>query len=596
MFGDIGTSPLYSLTAAFANDQPSSPTVVYGVTSMLIWTLTAIVTLLYVTILMRFDNHGEGGILALLARIRRAQPNKRTLAVATTLALVGTGMFIGDGVVTPAISVLSAVEGAGLTWASASRYLAPITAGILLVLFAIQRSGTARIGNLFGPTMALWFGVSTLLGLNSIVQTPQALSVLSPHWIVLLISESPKTAFLALGGVILAVTGAEALFADMGHFGRRAITRAWFAVVYPALLIGYVGQAAAITREPANIANPYFAMVPHPLVLPVVLLATAATVIASQSVISGAFSVVHQASRLGLLPRMRTVHTSAVVPGQIYVPSVNLFLAVAVTAVVFAFRSSHALASAYGIAVTLTILMTTGLALVLVSMRHEPWLRALTGALLITTAIFVVGNVPKIASGGWLTLAIGAALCAAMWAWYDGERRLRAAKVASQYSIRQVLPMLQGARRTPGTTIYLTHSINYAPESLVETLRHYGVASENIIALQVHTGTHPGGVRMSVQPLGLGITAVEMEFGYREPQQVAQRLAEAVQRGELPRVSVAGAIFAYTVNVPIYGVESTMPGLWQRLYILLKRFSLAWADAFHLPVEQTVLHGREFRL
>lgn len=595
VFGDIGTSPLYALSAALPTGRGTSLTVVYGVTSMVVWTITAIVSVLYVTILMRFDNHGEGGILALLARIRRGQPNRRTLTIATALAMVGTGMFLSDGVVTPAISVLSAVEGAGLASPTAAHHLIPIATGILVVLFALQRAGTGRIGHLFGPIMALWFLVSAVIGVISIAQTPHALTALSPHWITLLIAKSPKTAFLALGGVILAATGAEALFADMGHFGRRPIGRAWFVLVYPALLNGYIGQAAAITREPGSVTHPFFAAVPNPLVLPVALLATAATVIASQAVISGAFSVVNQASRLGLLPHLRTVHTSTRTPGQIYLPGVNAILAAAVLGVVFAFQSSAALSSAYGIAVTLTIMMTTGLALVLAPTQPARGLPAAIACLLLVTAAFVAGNVPKIPTGGWLTLVIGAVLCVGMWAWYDGERRLRLA-AAEQPSLRQVLPLLARTRRVPGTTIYLTHSTLSAPESLLEIMRHYGVAPEGVVVLHVRTGTLPTGSQISTRALAPGVTAVEMEFGYREPVRVARRLEEAKRRGELRGVSVAGARFALTVNLPVYEPASRMPRLLQRIYILLKRFSLTRVEAFHLPITQTVLHAREFTL
>lgn len=598
VFGDIGTSPLYCLTAAFADADEASATVVYGITSMVIWTVTAIVTILYVTILLRFDNHHEGGILALFARIRRARPASRTLTVATALAMVGTGMFLGDGVITPAISVLSAVEGARLVDPGFAQYVVPLTLAILGILFAIQHAGTDRIGALFGPIMMVWFAACAVLGAASLARTPAALTALSPHWIARLVADYPWTAFLALGSVVLAVTGAEALFADMGHFGRATIARAWFAIVYPALVIGYLGQAAAVLRSGANAASPFFAMAPPALVLPLAVLATIATVIASQAVISGAYSVVQQAGRLGVLPRLRTIHTSARTPGQIYVPSVNAALGLAVLAVVIVFRRSGALASAYGIAVTMTIMTTAALLLVLLSIRpRSKVLRGVVAVLLALSASYVAGNVTKIPTGGWLPVALGSGLCVVMWAWFAGESRLSAAKRAQQPDLAALLPQLRRARQVPGTIVFLADSIHRAPGALLAMLHQYGVVPARLVILHVHTSTAPYGCRLSARDLAPGITTVEMEFGYREPQHVARTLTNREHElGQVSADDIRSATYFLTVNIPVLTPGTGMPQLLGRLYILLKRFSLTRADAFHLPVEATTLQGRELTI
>ncbi|MFJ7751501.1 KUP/HAK/KT family potassium transporter [Arthrobacter sp. NPDC097144] len=332
VFGDIGTSPLYALSTSFglAHDEVDQ-VVVYGTTSMVIWAITLVVTVLYVGILLRFDNEGEGGLLALLALLRRARPSIRLRSAATVLAVIGAAMFLGDSLITPAISVLSAVEGLETVTPGLTALVVPITLTVLFSLFLAQRFGTARIGGIFGPVMLLWFVAAAVFGLLSLAQTPGVILSLSPHWIVLLVIADPKAAFLTLGGVVLAVTGAEALFADMGHFGRRPITLAWLAVVFPSLIITYLGQAASVLRNPADAGGAFFATVPGWAAIPMVVLATAATVIAPQAVISGAFSMVQQASQLDLLPRFRVIHTSASERGQIYLPGVNLLLAVAVT-------------------------------------------------------------------------------------------------------------------------------------------------------------------------------------------------------------------------------------------------------------------------
>ena len=363
VFGDIGTSPLYAAAAVVATARGAGVgidrTFVFGMTSTILWSLTLVVSILYVRLFLRADNEGEGGLLALLGLLRRRIGRGRAAAAFTVLGMLGAAMFLGDSVITPAISVLSAVEGLEVVEPALSRLVVPLALAILAGLFLGERFGTGAIGRLFGPVMVAWFAVIAACGVRGVVETPEILESVSPHWVVLFFLDHPGAAFLSLGAVVLAVTGAEALYADLGHFGRRAIARAWACVVFPALALSYLGQAGHMLEAPDATTNPFYSLVPDPVKVPVVVLATLATVIASQSVISGAFSVIHQGGLLGVLPPLRTVHTSAANSRQIYLPAVNALLAVMVLFIVLTFRSSTALASAYGIAVTLTISITT---------------------------------------------------------------------------------------------------------------------------------------------------------------------------------------------------------------------------------------------
>nr|WP_240898449.1 KUP/HAK/KT family potassium transporter [Agromyces luteolus] len=600
VFGDIGTSPLYALSAALAPAGSIDSTTVYGVTSMVVWSITLVVTVLYVGVLMRFDNDGEGGLLALLAQLRRAHPTATVRTLATVVAILGAAMFLGDSMITPAISVLSAVEGLTTFDPDLGAVVVPITVAILVGLFVVQRFGAARIGRVFGPIMLAWFGLLAVLGFVAIAGRPDVLVALSPHWIVLLVAEHPWTAFLALGGVVLAITGAEALFADMGHFGRRPVTIAWLAIVFPCLLVAYVGQAAAVLTAGAAGPNSFFLLVPGWATVPVVILATVATVIASQAVISGAFSAVHQAGRLDLIPTVRVVHTSASHRGQLYLPAVNLLLAVAVIGLVVGFQSSSALASAYGIAVTVTLSSTTTLLLLLLRARGRlSALRAIgIVAILGVLLAFLAANLTKVVTGGWVPLGVGVLLVVTMWTWWRGSRRMAIARRADEPLLAGLVDHLAAAPRVPGTTVYLARSSDTAPVALTTILERYRVLSEHVIVLAMRTTTSPFGVEVESRPLVPGVTVVEAGFGYRQRVRVSDALAIAAARtdaGFAPE-QLEDATYVVSSDSPVADADSALPRWQQRLFIALERVHGSAVDLAQLPAARTVIVGRELRV
>lgn len=603
VFGDIGTSPLYALTTVFADTGDAHRAVVFGTTSMVIWSAMLIVTVLYVRILMRFDNDGEGGLLALLGLIRRAGPTPRIAAAATALAILGAAMFFGDSLITPAVSVLSAVEGLTVAHPGLDFLVIPIVLTVLVVLFAVQKYGTARIGILFGPIMLVWFLALGAMGLGSTVQTPEIFGALSPHWIVLLVAEHPWTALVALGGVVLAITGAEALFADMGHFGRGPITVAWLVVVFPALILNYLGQGAAVLRRPADDTAPFFALVPTWATLPTTILATAATVIASQAVISGMFSAVQQAARLGLLPRIRVVHTSATSSGQIYVPAVNLVIAVAVVVLVLTFRSADALTSAYGIAVTVTVSVTTILLLLLLATRgllRRPRTVGLILLLLVVFAFFAA-NLPKIATGGWVPLLVAAVAATLMWTWSRGRRRVLLAKTAELLPVSGLPELLDGPPqivRTPGTAVYLAVDVDVTPVAMLTSIEQSQSLQRRAVIISVDTSDSPHEHRTEVHRIGHGITAVRIVLGYRHALHLQELLAQTVAEhpAEFSRLDPERVIYVLSSSTPRASPHSPMPSWQQRLYLLLDRISPDLLDGFDLPRDRTVVIGRAFTL
>ncbi|MGA8049527.1 MAG: KUP/HAK/KT family potassium transporter, partial [Burkholderiales bacterium] len=426
VFGDIGTSPLYAFKEAFAGSHglPLNEANVLAVLSMMFWSVTLVVSLKYVSIVLRFDNGGEGGILALLALASRlTHANPRLAWTVATLGVFGAALFYGDAIITPAISVLSAVEGVSVVTPAFQHWVEPLTIGILIGLFAIQSHGTGAVGRLFGPVTVLWFFALAALGAVSIARTPGVLAAVDPRYALAFALHSPGLTFLVLGAVFLAITGAEALYADMGHFGRTPIRLAWFGLVFPSLMINYFGQGALVLRDPQALKNPFYLLAPEGLLAPLVLLATAATVIASQATISGAFSVTQQAARLGYLPRVTTRHTSATERGQVYVPPVNWTMLALVVLVVLGFKSSSAIASAYGIAVSGTMVLTTALiAIVALSLpkRANPLFLALLGLIGAVELLFFGANAIKFADGGWFPIACGLALFAVLTTWKRG--------------------------------------------------------------------------------------------------------------------------------------------------------------------------------
>jgi KUP system potassium uptake protein len=498
VYGDIGTSPLYTLRLCFRADGPLAltPDHIVGILSLIFWSVTMIVTLKYATIIMRADNQGQGGILALMALALQKPGSKRRHAVLLMLGVAGAALFYGDGIITPAISVLSAIEGLKIATPLFEPYIVPITAVIVVVLFSVQRRGTASVGALFGPIVCVWFVVLAILGLAHIVREPSVLRALSPHYAIGLFIEKPVATFVILGAVVLAVTGAEALYADMGHFGRRPIRMSWLYLVFPALMLNYFGQGALLIADPAAIDNPFFRLVPHWGLYPLVVLSTMATIIASQAVITGAYSLTRQAVQLGICPRTEIRHTSESEMGQIYIPQVNWMLLVGILILIFGFKSSDNLASAYGIAVTGTMMIDSIMAFVVVR-SHWGW--SLTkaalvfGGLLVIDLLFVSSNLLKIVEGGWFPLAIGAATFWVLSTWQRGRKilvtQLRDMAVPLDGFLARVTD--KHPVRVPGTAVFLTADPNNVPFCLLHNLKHNKVLHQRVILLSVTTESVP---------------------------------------------------------------------------------------------------------
>jgi len=535
VFGDIGTSPLYAFKEAFtgAHGLPVSEANVLAVLSMMFWSVTLVVSLKYVSIVLRFDNGGEGGILALLAlasRLTRANP--RLAWTVATLGVFGAALFYGDAIITPAISVLSAVEGVSVVTPAFQHWVEPLTIGILIGLFAIQSHGTGAVGRLFGPVTVLWFLALALLGAVSIARTPEVIAALDPRYALAFALHSPGLTFLVLGAVFLAITGAEALYADMGHFGRTPIRLAWFGLVFPSLMINYFGQGALVLRDPQALKNPFYLLAPEGLLAPLVLLATAATVIASQATISGAFSVTQQAARLGYLPRVTTRHTSATERGQIYVPPVNWTMLVLVVLVVLGFKSSSAIASAYGIAVSGTMVLTTALiAIVALSLpkRANPLFLALLGLIGVIELLFFAANAIKFADGGWFPIACGLALFAVLTTWKRGGTVLAAHAAARRVPLARFADICDPRTpRVPGTAVYLSADPEAVPTVMLHNLKHNKVLHERIVFLTIADAELPrvpDAERTELRVLERGrIYQATLRYGFMEEPDVPEGL------------------------------------------------------------------------
>jgi KUP system potassium uptake protein len=491
VFGDIGTSPLYAFREAFtgAHALPVSAGAVFGVLSLFFWALMLIVSLKYVVLVLRFDNRGEGGVLALLAYASRVTRSKPVLQRGVAIvAIFAASLFYGDAVITPAISVVSAVEGISVATPAFEHWIIPIALGILVALFAIQRHGTGAVGGLFGPVTAVWFVTLAVLGLQSIAQTPAIVGALDPRYAVAFAAASPAAAFLVLGAVFLAVTGAEALYADMGHFGAPAIRIGWFGLVFPALVVNYFGQGALVLRDAKAVQNPFYLLAPDWFLMPLVALATVATVIASQATISGAFSVTQQASRLGYLPRMPVKHTSESERGQIYIGRVNWTMLAIVVMLVVGFRSSTNLAAAYGIAVSGTMLLTTLLIAVVVASvggaRATLMLVVLTVIGLVET-FFVASNATKLLSGGWFPIACALVLFTLLSTWKTGTEVVEADQRRTRIPLADLLPRLADVHSVPGTAIFLSSDADTTPTTLLHVLKHFKVVHDRMIVMTI---------------------------------------------------------------------------------------------------------------
>jgi KUP system potassium uptake protein len=615
VFGDIGTSPLYTVQTVFSPSDPHpvkvSHDTIFGIVSLIFWSVTIIVTVTYVLLVMRADNDGEGGIMALIALIRRrALPGGiRAKAVLAALGIFGASLFFGDSMITPAISVLSAVEGVQVAAPSVSNLVIPITVAIIIVLFLVQRLGTGAVGRVFGPVMSVWFTVIGVLGVRAIATHPVILEALSPSYAIGFLFGHFDTAFFSLTAVVLAVTGAEALYADMGHFGRPPVRRAWLLVVFPACILNYLGQGALILGHPASISNPFFLLAPGWARLPMVFLATIATVIASQAVISGAFSVAHQAGRLGYLPRLRIQYTSEELMGQIYVPWINWLLLVTVLALVLAFRTSAALAYAYGTAVTGTITITT--LLFFYYARHQwrwpLWIvLAGGGALIAIDLLFFAANLTKLTHGAWFPLLIGLIAFAVFTTWQRGRelvtvRRVRAEGPLPAF-IAQLHAMKPPLHRVPGTAVFLNRGKATAPLAMRANVEHNEILHEHVVILSVETmpAPHvPAEDRLRIDDLGYEgdrIIHVTACFGYMDQTNVPdlmRQIHHAEYEGSLPD----GRLSYFVSRIEL--VQGHEPGMsrWRkRLFIATSRIAADAAESLQLPRDRTVIMGSRIEL
>ncbi|MBE7211249.1 MAG: potassium transporter Kup [Gluconacetobacter diazotrophicus] len=600
VYGDIGTSPLYALSATISIiSEKALPSrwEVLGIESLIFWSLILTVTVKYIVLVMRADNNGEGGILALMALAQRMAGSARLRVLLGIIGIVGACLFFGDGTITPAISVLSAVEGLEVSVPSAARFVLPIAAVVIVALFAIQWRGTGNAGRIFGPVMLLWFATIGAFGLVEVVRQPSVLTAVAPHHAVLFITHHGWLAFVALGAVVLSVTGAEALYADMGHFGRAPIRAAWLGFVLPALLLNYLGQGALIMSHPEAIKNPFFLLCPGWAQLPMVILATAATVIASQAMITGAFSIARQTVQLGYFPRMRVSHTNADEEGQIYVPQVNRALLVGVLLLVFSFRSSSALASAYGIAVTGTFMCTCLLAIV-VFRRVYGWSRwaavGTFGTFFLIDGTFFAANALKIPQGGWVPLLLGAVLTTIMTTWKTGRGLILARWKQDSMPLASFLARLPQSRtiRVPGIAIFLTANAEFVPACLLHNLKHNKVLHERVLFVTVQNldqpEADPGG-RMMVEELGPGIHRVTLRYGFMESPNLPRALDELDAHG----VAFDAMQASYFVNreVLVRGAIPKMP-LWRMsLFLLMARNAVPAIEFFRIPSDRVVELG-----
>ena len=610
VFGDIGTSPIYTVQTVFNPDDPHPVPVtidnVYGVVSLIFWSVTIVVTVQYVLLAMRADNDGEGGVMALITLLRRAggQRGRRTAVWLAALGIFGASLFFGDSMITPAISVLSAVEGLKIVEPSFAEAVVPITAVIIVGLFLVQRRGTTAVGRVFGPVMIAWFLTIGVLGVIGIARHPAILKALSPTYALGFLFGHFGTAFFALAAVVLAVTGAEALYADMGHFGRKAISRGWLVLVFPALVLNYFGQGALVLRDTTNLSGPFFLLAPGWARLPLVLLATAATVIAAQAVITGAFSVTSQAAQLGYLPRLRVAHTSEREIGQIYVPWINWLLLVSVLTLVFAFRSSAALAYAYGMTVTGTITITASLFFYIARQRWKTplWL-LVPGAVVILSVdlLFVAANLTKLLHGAWLPLLIALIAFTVMATWQKGREIVTAKRQSTEGSLTDFIEHLRrkaGAiANVPGTAIFLNRGNQTAPLAMRANVDHNHVRHEHVLIISVETLPVPRlreEDRIEVDPLGYeddGIFFVSMRFGYAETQdlQSALRLLDSgTTEGQLDLENASWFLSKIELR---RGSAPTMAAWRKRLFIATSYITADAAEHFGLPRDRTVIMG-----
>jgi KUP system potassium uptake protein len=600
VYGDIGTSPLYAVREAVVAASDGGAVTsdgVVGVISLILWSLTIVVTLKYVIVLLHADNNGEGGTLALMALARRVSGHWAEIVAG--LGIIGAGLFFGDALITPAISVLSALEGIKVVTPAFDYYVVPTTVIVLLLLFAAQSRGTARVAAFFGPIMTIWFVAIAVPGVVSIFTDPWILTAINPFYGLKFLVSHGVIGLVTLGAVFLAVTGAEALYADLGHFGRAPIQTAWLGLVFPSLGLNYLGQGALLLENPKAIENPFFLLYPGWAQLAMVLLATAATVIASQAVITGAYSLTRQAIQLGLLPRVDIRHTSESREGQIYLPRVTLFLLIGVLFLVLTFRSSSALGSAYGIAVTGTMVVTTTMAFVVVwKVWHwSPFAAAaLITPFLLLDLTFLGANLLKVVEGGWIPLAFGALVLTIMYTWRRGTRLLVEKTRRLETPLDQLVGMLERKPpiRVPGTAVFLTSDPHSAPTALMHSLKHYKVLHEKNVVLTIenaHTPRVPPEERVRLEPVGATFLRVFLRFGFMEIPNVPRALAIARQLGW--QFDIMSTSFFLSRRSLKPAVQSGMPRWQDRLFIALARSANDATDYFHIPTGRVVEVGTQ---
>jgi KUP system potassium uptake protein len=596
VYGDIGTSPLYAFKEAFGGTYPLEVNErnVLAVLSLMFWAVTLIVSLKYVTFMLRFDNRGEGGVLALLTFALQTVKNRPALQGAIVLlGAVAASLFYGDAIITPAISVLSAVEGLTVVTPHLEHWVVPIAVALLVALFLAQRRGTAGIGRIFGPVMVVWFLVLAALGLAGIFENPRVIAAVDPSYAVAFASGRPDLALLVLGAVFLCVTGAEALYADMGHFGKRPIRIAWFFLVFPCLMLNYFGQGALVLRDPESARNPFYLLAPEPLLLPLVALATCATIIASQATISAAYSVSQQASRLNYLPRLRVLHTSDVERGQIYVPVVNWLMLLGVVGLVLGFGSSSALAGAYGIAVNGDMLVSSVL-LAIVLMGRGGWTRyGVLAALLVFLSIesmFLAANFTKIVHGGWFPLVLGAAILTVLTTWRRGVELLQAKRaVQPEGRADTVSAGLSAAIRIPRTGVFFTSRRSGYPSAFLHNLKHNMVVHERTMFVVVEFAETPyvdDADRLEIEKLGEGTWRVIAQFGFREDPDAAVILEEMARRGL--RVDPESASFFTSKGEIVSVTKPRGLGLRRMLFMWMLQNAPTVADYLRLPPDRVV--------
>jgi KUP system potassium uptake protein len=604
VYGDIGTSPLYALKQSVDAAGGVSPAAVLGVLSLITWALTIVVTVKYVLVVMRADNRGEGGILALTALVLRVtSADTRAHAWIMVAGLIGASLFYGDSVITPAISVLSAVEGLKVAEPVLHEYVIPITLVLIVGLFMVQRHGTGRVGSLFGPVMVLWFGTLAVLGAQATLDDLAVFRAINPLYAVNFLADDPGRGFVLLGAVVLAVTGGEALYADMGHFGREPIRKAWLRLVFPALLLNYYGQGALLLRYPEAIDNPFYRLAPDWALYPLVVLASLATIIASQAVISGAFSITHQAVQLGYLPRLKIRHTSAEEAGQIYVSKINIFLFIAVVALVLGFRSSENLAAAYGIAVTGAMAIDSALALVyMVGIRQWPPAGAamLFGLFLTVDLAFFGANLLKFIEGGWFPLLVATVIFALMSTWMRGRAKLAAQRARDAMPLQMFLDSLRPDHpiRVPGTAVFLTGNVDVLPTHLLHNLKHNKVLHERVVLLCVRTGDVPRvpeEERLEISHLSKGFHTLVLHYGFMDEPSIPRALAQC--RREQFRFNLLETSFFLGREKLVPVARQSRLSRWRtQLFIFRQNEMLNATEFFRLPTNRVIEVGGQFEI